>query len=286
MQLIGQALPTLGGTPYESYAALRALAYGLRKSIGDKFPGTLPKFDEGDRMSELRQARRRFGAEERGPIMSNIFQRIHAVMTELDSVAKTRRTNHGDKFLYVGHDDVTEKLQPLFVKHGIVQRVSIDELTRDAQQMVCVKVIISWCCIDMPESEHSVSTFGESAATRGIKEGSPRGDDLQVGKAVSYAVKTAQLKNFCLVGDTTPDNEAEQPSEPVRGKAPVENKPKDPVADSIIDAIIGTYEGAKSRADLDAVRDEVDKVMNRITQAQEDKLAAADQAAAERINRG
>lgn len=228
------------------------------------------------------------GPEPTSPVAPlNIFQRIHAVMTELDSVAKTRRTNHGDKFNYVGHDDVTEGLQPMFVKHGIVQRVSIDELTRDAQQMVCVKVLISWCCIDNPESEHSVCTYGESAATRGIKEGNPRGDDLQIGKAVSYAVKVAQLKNFCLVGDTTPDNEAEQPAEgPVRGKAPAENKPKDPVADVVIDAIVGTYEGAKSRADLDAVRDEVDKVMNRITQAQEDKLAAADQAAAERINKG
>lgn len=52
MRLIGGALPIVGGTPFEIYAALRALSYGLRKSIGDKFHDTIPRFDEGDRMSE------------------------------------------------------------------------------------------------------------------------------------------------------------------------------------------------------------------------------------------
>ena len=38
----------------------------------------------------------------------NIYQRIRSVMSELDSVSKTKKVKHGDKFQYIGHDDVTE----------------------------------------------------------------------------------------------------------------------------------------------------------------------------------
>lgn len=215
-------------------------------------------------------------------VLPNIYQRINKVMSELDSVSKVKQVKHGDKFKYIGHDDVTEALQPLFVKHRIVQKVSMSSLERDpAQQMIRVLVLISWVNIDSPTDEHTVQAFGESCAVNGVREGTPRGDDLQIGKAVSYAVKVAQLKNFVLYGDSTPDNETEQPKAQARQQEPVAPK-GEPVADVMIDALIGQYEAVKTRAELDIVRNEVFAVQPRMTQAQEDKLAPFDRMADER----
>ena len=211
----------------------------------------------------------------------NIYQRIRSVMSELDSVSKTKKVKHGDKFQYIGHDDVTEALQPLFVKHGIVQKVSMQTLERDADtQMIRVCALVAWVNIDNSEDMHVVTAFGESCATTGVRDGAPRGDDLQVGKAVSYAVKVAQLKNFVLYGDTTPDNETGQPKQQA---AAANVAPRgEPVADVMIDALAGQYEAVKTRAELDKLREDVFAIQPRMPQAQEDKLAPFDRAADER----
>jgi hypothetical protein len=60
--------------------------------------------------------------------------------------------------------------------------------------------------IDKPEDRKSVLVYTEGVNVM-KRDGGENRDGLASGKALSYAVKMAELKNFCLVGDTTADNE-------------------------------------------------------------------------------
>jgi hypothetical protein len=213
--------------------------------------------------------------------VKNIYQRICAVMSELTIVSKERKNKFGN-FQYVGHDDVTEPIHPLFVKHGIVQKVSIAEFIRDANQMLRVKCLIAWVNVDNPSDELVVESWGESVATTTDKKsGESRGDDLQVGKAVSYAVKVAQLKNFCLVGGI-PDNEesAQKPAD----EKPQEETKTETVPDEEIVKLHERYLNAGSKADLNEINKDVTKLLKNMTQMQEDRLAQEYQKAVGRIN--
>ena len=132
----------------------------------------------------------------------NIRQRIHAVMTELKEVGKSRVNQH-HKYAFTPHDDVTNLLHDQFVKHGIDQEVSIVGSARlEGSATLQLEVRLRWYNIDDPKDFKEVHSFGHSTPTgkaKGTDYIAP--DDLGPGKALSYAVKIAQLKNFCLIGD-------------------------------------------------------------------------------------
>ena len=130
----------------------------------------------------------------------NIHQRINAVMRDVERLAKTGHHKY-HKFAFLGHDDVTQAVRRAFVTHGIVQTVSVLDTVR-ANDMVGVRVSIEWVNMDEPSERVMIEAYGESGVGG---KGGP--NPQQVGQAVSYAVKNAQLKNFCLVGDDTPDSD-------------------------------------------------------------------------------
>lgn len=132
----------------------------------------------------------------------NIYQRMNAVMLEVSSAKKTRENQH-HRYKFIGHDDVTTAIRDACAKQGIVQRVTIVAIERsgDHKEDVTVTASIQWVNMDNPEDHIYVQSYGESFGHKG------KPDDLQIAKAVSLAVKVAQLKNFMLTGDTTPDNE-------------------------------------------------------------------------------
>jgi hypothetical protein len=143
----------------------------------------------------------------------NITQRLLAVMSEVDYIRKDQKKIDG-KYTAVLHDDVTDKLHPFFVKHGIVVFVRCHADARTVLTGTSTKggtpytrfeglFDVEFCNADDP-ADFKVSTV----PAFGLDEG-----DKGPGKASSYAVKYALLKTLMLV---TGDQEESRPEEVVK----------------------------------------------------------------------
>lgn len=143
-----------------------------------------------------------------------IHAKMHAVMGRVEKVRKDLENKHHN-YKYLGHDDVTIALRTAFVEVGIVQTVTILEAMRLEGNALGMRVGIKWTDVE-DGSSIDVESYGESQAGG---KGGPQ--PQMVGIALSYAVKCAQLKNFCLVGDDTPDVEEQHgPVETARKQEP------------------------------------------------------------------
>jgi len=141
----------------------------------------------------------------------NIYQRINAVMKEVEYVQKDGHISGGGaNYKAVTHDNVTAVLRPHLVKFGIVVRVSQVKgkiLQMRAPSQVKGKILqmrapkedikmhlyqgeydISFVNIDKPE---------EMVTVRQQAHANDNGDKAP-GKAESYATKYAMLKTFSL----------------------------------------------------------------------------------------
>lgn len=133
----------------------------------------------------------------------NIYQRIREVKREVHRIDKGGKHQQG--FAFMKHDDVTAALSGLFVKWGIDREVTVVHQHRH-ENILELMVEVSWVNVDRPEDRKTVRVFTEGVNVM-KRDGGENRDGLASGKALSYAVKMAELKNFCLVGDTTPDSE-------------------------------------------------------------------------------
>lgn len=116
----------------------------------------------------------------------NIYQRVNAVMKIVKYVQKeSRKVNN--MYTFVSHDQVAASLHDPMTEHGIVMIPSVKELTQDGNRTL-VNMEISFVNADKPEDKIVVNHYGY-----GIDQ-----QDKGIGKAVSYAVKYALLKLFCL----------------------------------------------------------------------------------------
>ncbi len=122
----------------------------------------------------------------------NIYQRLHAVMQELDYIQKEKR--QGMRYSIVSHDAVTAKVRPLMVKHGVVYFPTGFRMEQvgNRTQLACEVVFQN---IDDKADFMAVSTAGY-----GIDD-----QDKGPGKAISYAVKYALLKALGLETGDDPD---------------------------------------------------------------------------------
>ncbi len=127
----------------------------------------------------------------------NIYQRLNAVMSEVSYIQKLdKKVNN--MYRFVAHDQVVAKLQPQLVKHGILVAPSVMNHTRDGN-MTILEVAVCFINIDNPTDCITVTAIGY-----GVDPG-----DKGPGKAMSYAVKYALLKTFCLETGDDPDYEPE-----------------------------------------------------------------------------
>lgn len=117
----------------------------------------------------------------------NIYQRINAVMAEIDYIQKNDKAAKGLPYKFVSHDQVTGKLHGPLTKHGIVVLPSVEQLTQDGNRTT-INVRVDFVNIDVPEDRFSVNYVGYGIDPQ----------DKGPGKALSYAVKYALLKVFCL----------------------------------------------------------------------------------------
>lgn len=134
----------------------------------------------------------------------NIYQRILGVMSELDYVAKGDKTVNG-QYRFVSHDQVTAKIHPMLVKYGIVALPTVEEMSQEGNRTFA-RIVISFINVDNPTDNFAVRYCGQ-----GIDQG-----DKGPGKAISYAVKYALLKVFCLETGDDPDNDANASYEPAK----------------------------------------------------------------------
>ena len=138
----------------------------------------------------------------------NIYQRINAVMQEVDYVKKDRAVSGGGaSYKAVTHDQAVSVIRAALVKHGIViepkQRDGSFLQMRDLNLPQPVKMglysgfyDVHFVNIDKPEDRTVVS----------VEAHANDNGDKAPGKAMTYAVKTAILKQFTL--ETGEDDES------------------------------------------------------------------------------
>lgn len=138
----------------------------------------------------------------------NIYQKINAVMQEVKAIQKEDKKVNG-QYTFVSHDAVSGALHLPLANHGIVMVPTISELKQDGNRTEA-KMEIAFVNADDPNDKIVVQYFGY-----GIDA-----SDKGIGKAVSYAVKYALLKVFCLeTGDDVEKENIKHEPSPV----PVDN---------------------------------------------------------------
>ena len=128
------------------------------------------------------------------PAPLNIFQRIHAVMGEVDYVQKEKKD--GMKYTVVSHDRVTALVRPILHKHGVVYYPRDMARTQDGNRTQ-IDFTVRFQNIDDKADFMDVETCGY-----GVDQ-----SDKGVGKAISYGVKYALLKALGLETGDDPDTD-------------------------------------------------------------------------------
>lgn len=128
--------------------------------------------------------------------MKSLSQRILAVMKDVGYIQKLDRRVNG-QYRYVSHDQVMGALRKPMVEQGVISTVTVKSHLQDGNRTEA-DVEVTFINADNPDDRMSVQAFGY-----GID-----GGDKGPGKAVSYAVKYALLKTFCLETGDDPDNDA------------------------------------------------------------------------------
>lgn len=154
----------------------------------------------------------------------NIYQRINAVMSDVgghiekDGKVEIRGTGGGKAgYEYITHDAVTAHIRPALVKHGIAVRPEVIKHDKDTNRTE-LTVQVDFINIDNPEDCVSIQTIGYGCDNQ----------DKGPGKALSYAVKYAYLKQFMLnssddielddIEHERPDVQAEKIAQEARAK--------------------------------------------------------------------
>ena len=127
----------------------------------------------------------------------NIYQRIVAVMREVDYIQKSdKKVNN--QYRFVSHDQVAATIHPALVKHGIAVIPNVIQMKQDGNRTEII-LEVSFINADNPQDMFKVTYPG-----LGIDP-----SDKGAGKAISYAIKYAILKTFVLETGDDPDNDAE-----------------------------------------------------------------------------
>lgn len=139
--------------------------------------------------------------------VKNIYQRVNAVMNEVDYIQKGEKKVAG-QYRFVSHDQVTAALHGPMTKNGIACISNIVEMKQDGNRTE-VQLEVAFINIDNPSDMFAVNYYGYGIDT----------SDKGIGKAVSYAFKYALLKTFCLETGDDPDQDQEVKYEPPKPKS-------------------------------------------------------------------
>jgi hypothetical protein len=118
--------------------------------------------------------------------VKNIYQRMNQVMTEVENVMKTDKKEN-KMYAFVKHEEVTKVLRGPMINAGILMTSSVTATSQDGNRTQA-NVDVSFINIDNPDDRVVIGSFGYGIDTQ----------DKGPGKAISYAIKYAMMKNFCL----------------------------------------------------------------------------------------
>lgn len=151
----------------------------------------------------------RYGAGARRPNLvqfdgRTIHQRMVAIIDELPAIGKTQR-NEQQKFMFRGHDDVMNALNPLLAKHGVfvvphvLERITGERTASSGKTMYEVNLHVEY-------------TFwgagGDSFSASGWGEGTDMGDK-STSKAMTMAFKYVVAQAFALATEETSHSDAD-----------------------------------------------------------------------------
>lgn len=146
------------------------------------------------------------------PQQLNIYQRINAVMKEIDYIKKDKKVaGGGANYSAVSHDQVVAMLRESLVKHGIIyypeQTNSTVLVARDKSKDIAMMLY---------EGEYNIHFVniddGNDRLTVRIVGHANDNGDKAPGKAVTYATKSALLKVFAI--ETGENDESRNYKEP------------------------------------------------------------------------
>lgn len=143
----------------------------------------------------------------------NVYQRVNKVMSELSYLKKTAKIGYGNNtYSAITHDHVTESIQPLCVKYGLVlipemtdtkiERYTVTNKRGESSERyeTITTVVLTVINMDNPEDR-----FNTQATAHAFDN-----QDKSSGKAYSMAVKYCHLKTFMLAsGDKEEDRNEE-----------------------------------------------------------------------------
>jgi hypothetical protein len=142
-----------------------------------------------------------------------------AIIGELPAIGKTQR-NAQQNFMFRGHDDVMNALNPLLAKHGVfivpdvLERVTAERQTSQNKTMYEVNLHVRFTFY---------GAAGDSFIATGWGEGTDMGDKA-TNKAMTMAFKYVIAQSFALATAETSDADADTPEETTRRNgAPLDN---------------------------------------------------------------
>lgn len=148
----------------------------------------------------------------------NIFEKMSAITTELNAVAKNLKVGEGrNSYKAVGEADVLAAVKPLEAKHGVYsypfsrQIVERDVITtrkiyngqesESSRFFMRIETVYRFVNTEKPDEFIDITTYGD-----GIDSG-----DKAPGKAMTYGDKYALLKAYKIITGDDPDQTASEP---------------------------------------------------------------------------
>lgn len=124
----------------------------------------------------------------------NLWQKIHAVMTDVEYLSKDGEIKFGNtKYNAITETKVTSTVRASLVKHGLVI-LPVEQSHRKEGNLSTVDVLYKIIDIDTGDSE-TVASSGTGADTQ----------DKGVGKAMTYSFKYMLLRAFSIPTGEDPD---------------------------------------------------------------------------------
>jgi hypothetical protein len=209
-----------------------------------------------------------------------ITERMNAVMKDVRGVGKNSHNPQGG-YRYAGHEAVTDALRDAYVKHGIVRTATVLDTQILERGTLLLKVRVTWTCADDPHSKYDVEMPGLQSSVK--KDGGMA--PVQVGMALSYAVKNAEFKCFSLTGDDTPDTEA---ADDDRGEPSHEESHEPSEAETAAMAYLARFTQVKTPTELKVLNDEIRENWNLVKTVRDfsERMVAARRRTAERLRKG
>lgn len=132
-----------------------------------------------------------------------VHQRMVAILSDLPAIGKDQK-NVQQNFMFRGHDDVLNALNPLLAKHGVfvvptvLERTTSERTTASGKAMFEVSLLVQYTFYGLAGDSVTASSWGE---------GTDMGDKA-TSKAMTMAFKSVLNQAFAISNKETADPDA------------------------------------------------------------------------------